>query len=97
MTSKRLRPFPTLLSGAALAMGASLALPAQVEELRIASVRKPLLRARIAVPPPSTRPQTSRLRSGVRPPLSVLPMRGAIPAAAAWLGRGTRRSGAHNV
>ena len=35
MTSKRLRPFPTLLSGAALAMGASLALPAQAEELRI--------------------------------------------------------------
>ncbi len=35
MTSKRLKPFPTLLSGAALAMGVSLALPAQAEELRI--------------------------------------------------------------
>jgi len=35
MTSKSLRPFSVLLSGAALAMGASLVSPAQAEELRI--------------------------------------------------------------
>src|SRR5262245_24419093 len=35
MTSKRSRPFHMLLLGAALAIGASLASPAQAEELRI--------------------------------------------------------------